>query len=354
MNTHNATKSPFEFGMLNKADQEKKHAFHELRVGHKKLNALMEDLMLLLQPHSESNIIALTGATGTGKSTMARKLLIKLADQFAPELATDKSVIPLVMVEAYANGERQHSFKPLFQDIRDQLMEPGVNRKTSIEIIDGRMILTPSRRDTVASLRQIVENALKYRKTRVCVIDEAYHLVRFCRETAVMDTLKSLANTTGVKLVLIGSFDLFDLVAGHGQIARRISILNLDRYHLELAEDRVEFKGIIHELMKEWPCEEVPNFESISYELLDATFGCVGLLKSFMLDAASMQLRNHGRWDNSFLKKSVKSMKLRNIIGAEIEVGEAKVRGCLFGESSWDASLIKQICSKMEEKNNAR
>ena len=37
-----------------------------------------------------------------------------------------------------------------------------------------------------------------------------------------MDTLKSLANTTGVKFVLIGSFDLFDLVAEHGQVARRV------------------------------------------------------------------------------------------------------------------------------------
>lgn len=353
MNTHNAPKSPFDFGMLNKADQEKKHAFYEVRIGHKKLNALMEDLMLLLQPHSESNIIAVTGATGTGKSTMARKLLINLADQFAPELASDKSVIPLVMVEAYANGERQHSFKPLFQDIRDQLMEPGVNRKTSIEIIDGRMILTPSRRDTVASLRRIVENALKYRKTRVCVIDEAYHLVRFCRETAVMDTLKSLANTTGVKLVLIGSFDLFDLVAGHGQIARRISILNLDRYHMESADDRREFKGIIQALMKEWPCEEVPKLESISYELLEATFGCVGLLKSFMLDAASMQLHNHGKWNHIFLKKAAKANKLRNIIGTEIEFGESKVRDCLFGDSLWDEKSLKILAGKMET-NSAR
>ena len=40
---------------------------------------------------------------------------------------------------------------------------------------------------------------------------------------------KSLANTTGARFVLIGSFDNFDLVAAQGQVARRVVVLTFDR-----------------------------------------------------------------------------------------------------------------------------
>jgi len=53
-------------------------------------------------------------------------------------------------------------------------------------------------------------------------------MMRFGRDAAVMDTLKSLANTTNTKIVLVGSFDLFDLVEEHGQIARRATFINLE------------------------------------------------------------------------------------------------------------------------------
>jgi hypothetical protein len=77
--------------------------------------------------------------------------------------------------------------------------------------------------------------------------------------------------------------------------------------------------------------------------LLEATLGCVGLLKTFLLDAAALQARNGGKWDQSFLARAVKSNQLREQIRKEIEVGERKVRSALAGESLWDQAALERM-----------
>lgn len=234
-------------------------AFFAARVKHPAMNQLVEELMPLLLTPSETNIIIVTGATGVGKSTVTRVLLKQLMRDFSGEMEKDQSTLPFVAVEAYANGEQRHSFKGLYEDLCVQLQEPGMESKSPLIEVDGRMLMNPQSRYTVAGLRKIVESGLLHRKTRVCVIDEAAHLLRFGQNAAVMDTLKSLANTTNTKWVLVGSFDLFDLVASHGQIARRTTILNLERYRADSAKDRDAFKRLVTLLQAKWPCSQIPN-----------------------------------------------------------------------------------------------
>lgn len=192
-----------------------------------------------------------------------------------------------------------------------------------------------------------MQNSLRHRRTVVCAIDEAYHLLRFASEAAVMDTLKSLANTTGVTIVLIGSFDLFDLVVEHGQVARRTTIINFDRYHLKRAADRAAFRDVVKNLQAKWPCAQVPNLAAISDELMEASLGCVGLLKSFMLDAAALQMINRGVWQSSFLAQAAKSNALREAIRKEIEAGETKVQDAIQGACLWDKDALARLSERM-------
>jgi hypothetical protein len=256
--------------------------------------------------------------------------------------------VPLVAVEAYANGNNRHGFATLYEDMLDELQEPGKTEKAHFEVENGKVLNRSQAKLTVAALRKAVKLAIELRKTRVCVIDEAAHLMRFGKDTAVMDTLKSLSNTANVKWVLVGSFDLYDLVAEHGQIARRTAVLNLERYHLDDREDRSAFKEVVRKLQAKWPCEQVPNFLAISDELLEVSLGCVGLLKSLMLDASAMQLRNGGKWNPVFLRKAAKSNKLREVIRKEIEAGEVKIRDALHGDCLWDEKALAELTRRME------
>jgi len=326
----------------------KQLAFNETRVKHPAMEALLNDLMPLLMPHSESNIIVITGATGAGKSTLTRVLLRSLIQDFANLMQADRSVIPLISVEAYANGETRHTFKDLYLSMLDQLKEPGTEQKAPAVLADGKLSMVPMSKYTVPGLRLTLEAGLRERATRVGVIDEAAHLLRFSKDALVMDTLKSLANTTGVKWVLVGSFDLFDLIMENGQVARRTNILNLERYRLDNAGDRRAFHDVVTKLQAKWPSEEVPNFGAISDALMEISLGCIGLLKSLMLDASAMQLRNKGKWNPEFLKKAAKANKLRDLIRREIEIGEEKVRDALYGNSVWDEAAFSKLVHKME------
>lgn len=336
---------------LTDEDIAKQKGFYDTRVKHYKMEALLADLLPLLTPHSESNIIVLTGATGVGKSTLTKRLLSRLIQDFTGVVQRDPGAVPLAYVEAYADGDARFSFKGLYRSLLNELQDPGTDNKCSLEVNDGKLVIKPQASRTTSVLRSALEDALKLRKTQVVVVDEAYHLLRFGKLTAVMDTLKSLANTTGVKLVLVGSFDLFDLVSDHGQVARRTAILNLDRYHIDDVEDCKQFKKVVEMLQAKWPCESVPQFTAIADELLEVSLGCVGLLKSLMLDASAMQLHNKGVWDHRFLSKAAKSNKLREVIRKEIEIGESKVRDALYGESLWDSEKVLELATRMELAN---
>lgn len=326
----------------------KQEAFFNVRVKHPAMQRLLDDMMPLLMPHSESNLIVVTGPTGAGKSTVTRVLLKELFQDFAQLMQDDKSVVPLIAVEAYANGDTRHSFKEIYTSMRQQLLETGVDQTAPTVMSEGKLKVKPMARNTVGALRFAVEEGLKKRRTRVGVIDEAAHLLRFDKKAVVMDTLKSLANTTGTKWVLVGSYDLFDLVLENGQVARRTTILNLGRYHIDQEEDRNEFAEIIRKLMKKWPSEEKPNFVAISDALLEASLGCVGLLKSLLLDASAMQLRAGGKWNPEFLRKAAKASKIREVIQAEIRAGEEKVRDAIHGNSIWDDKMFAGLVHTME------
>lgn len=331
----------------------KQRAFYDVRVKHPAMQALLQDLIPFLMPHSESNIIVITGATGAGKSTLTRVLLKSLVEDFNQLMQDDPSVVPLIAVEAYANGDKRHGFKGLFQDIISQLAEPGTDMKSPSIKVDGKLMVRPSARETVDGLRRVVEKGLKQRCTRVGVIDEAAHLLRYDKDAVAMQALKSLSNTTGTKWVLVGSFNLFDLIVEGGEVARRTTVLNLERYRLDNADDRKSFRDVVAKLQARWPSEQVPNFVAISDALLEASLGCIGLLKSLLLDASAMQLRNNEHWKPEFLKKAAKANRLREVIRREIELGEEKVRDALHGSSIWDDKTFDSLVRSMGEPTSA-
>lgn len=336
------------WGALNDEQRKLQKAFHDVRVRHPKLDAVLEQIHPLLMPHSESNIVYIVGATGTGKSTLSRYALNHFYDQYADLTASDISAIPVVNVEAYCDGDTRHGFRGLYEDLRTALQEPATNRKTFIEEADGIMTLRPTKRLTIRQLRSLVEKGLKRRCTKVVVIDEAYHLLKFAKDSAVMDTLKSLANTTGTKLVLVGSFDLFSLVESHAQVARRSAFVHFERYRPERSEDCTAFRNIVLSLQDKWPVADVPNFVAIWDELMTLSLGCVGLLKGFLLDALAMQLLNADRWDYEFLQRAAMANKLRAIIEQEILSGEHEIEETLCGQSAWDSKRVAELRRRME------
>lgn len=329
--------------------QKKMEYLKSLQVKHRKLEVIGKDLGGLLSQYNETNILAVIGATGVGKTTFSKRLIASLIEKLQQMDTTPQSSIPVIYIPTPANGDKSFSWAAFYEKILRHAQEVAIEKKIANIVDDNKFTIQPRRYRNLTALRDALESMLKHRKVRVLVIDEAYHLLRHGNYSAVMDTLKSLTDQTCVKMILLGSYDLFDLVSEYGQVARRAEILHFERYQKDHKVDAADFRRIIRKLQDRWPCEDTPQFEAIHQELMEASLGCVGLLKAILLEALQLQIdAKDERWDPRFLAKAAKSMKLLQIIRQEIEDGEHKVKGATYGESYFSGKLLDDVINKMK------
>lgn len=80
---------------------------------------------------------------------------------------------------------------------------------------------------------------------------------------------------------------------------------------------------------------------------MEASLGCIGILKTILLKSLSSQLKNKGNWDPNFLTKAAKSDKLYDEIRKEIVAGENKVKNACYGESIFTGIFLDKVIEKM-------
>lgn len=322
--------------------------FGEVRIRHKKMDDVIHELVPLLIGGSQSSLIFITGATGVGKTTLAKAIEEVCKETFERWMSEDRNAVPLVWHEARADGDHKHSFRPIYEGLLKQLKLPVKMGSAPAQQSGDHKAVAPHSARTLFGMRDKLVTGLVLRKTRWGVLDEAAQLGRIASAAAVLDVLRGLTNETGTKFLLIGAFDIFDLITESGQAARRTQVLLFERYKLDSKEDRVEWARIVKQFQAKWPLEQVPNFASISDELFEACLGCVGLLAAFLYEALAEQMNNKGEWLASFLAKAVKSVGLRDVIQREIAAGEARVTNAVRGKSLWDEAALKKLDEKMK------
>lgn len=320
--------------------------FYLIQLIHSELECISEQLGELLDPSNETRIITIIGPTGIGKTTLAHRLV---ATVIAERLGrAGPSELPSIYVKAPANGEKSLSWTNLYLRILAASAEPCIEKKREFELSEGVLRLKSSK--TLGALRESLEAMLEHRKVKLLIIDEALHLLRFSNYEAVMDTLKSLGDAGDAKLLLIGDYTLVEAATQYGQVARRAELLHYRRYLETSAPDRKEFGRAVERLQALWPCDEVPQFTTIKEELMRASLGSVGMLKSLLLKGAFLQMeRAREDWSVEILAKAAKSRKLLETIEREIVAGEKRIAGHCYGESMFaSADVMRALASKME------
>jgi hypothetical protein len=104
-------------------------------------------------------------------------------------------------------------------------------------------------RTSETTLREAFERALKLSGTLYLVIDEAQH-VRYIRggtaaAARVLDSWKCLASRTGVKLVLIGTYEILDLLALAPHLIGRQQSIEFPRYREDSEVDQKEWARVL-------------------------------------------------------------------------------------------------------------
>lgn len=327
--------------------------FRLRRVKHAELLRVARHLDQLIDPYNDTKIISIIGPTGIGKTTLATGIFTQMANRY--EAQRKPHEVPVVYVSAPANGEQSMSWKTLYRRILATAGEEHLDLQRQITLHDGEMRSVRPDRMSLAHLREVLEAVIRYRNIRVIVIDEVMHLLRFQDNLAIMDTLKSLADIHDTKLVLIGTYQIAPLMIEYGQLARRSAILHYRRYAIpqksnpaKLTEDQSDFKAAVARLQAQWPCVEVPQLESAWEDLMRVSLGSVGLLKSQLLELASLQMTHAGVLQASDLANAIKPPKQLRQIETEILMGEQELAGACYGDAaSGSEAAFKQLFAKL-------
>ncbi len=240
----------------------------------------------LRQPTAPS-LIVLYGPTGVGKTTLRIRLEQQLITEALPSLEKETARVPVLAVEAIAPESGQFNWKDYYARALVALNEPLLDRKVMVNAAINPDAVRPTIRRSASApaLRWVLEQCLRQRRVGVCLVDEAQHLKRLAsgrRLLDQMDTLKSLAATTGTMHVLIGTYELLGLTNLSAQLSRRTVEVHFGRYRATVDKDRLAFKSVLLTFQRQLPVAEEPDLVGLWERLYEGSLGCVGVLKSWL------------------------------------------------------------------------
>lgn len=258
------------------------------RVRHPRIASTIDECQLMLNAGGSADIILVCGPTGVGKTTLGHFLVEQELKFQAEAMASKPDFIPAIRVEAPSSGEREFSWRLFYQRILGSL-EGELDAPRSAYGVDpqtGRVVRPRgAQTNRLSGLRTAVERSLRHRGTRFIVVDEAAHMMRQCHPDRLeqqLNTLKSLSNEYGVQWILLGSYDLFELLSLSGQLARRTHVIHFGRYREDVVSDFQAFRGCLKGLGAAIPA--LANVDLLKYSevFIQNALGCVGTLRTLL------------------------------------------------------------------------
>jgi hypothetical protein len=300
-----------------------------LRICHTNLRAILDELKLMFDAGNNLNLMLLCGPTGVGKTTLGDYLVEAELEEQATAMIAQPGFIPAIHVEAPSSGEKEFSWRLFYERILNAL-EGELDAPRTAYGVDpetGRVV-RPMGPQThrLAGLRTAVERSLRQRKTRFIVVDEAAHIMRQCRAHRLemqLDTLKSLSNECGVQWILLGSYDLFELLSLSGQLARRTHVLHFARYRIDNEEDVIAFRACLKQFGKWFPSLSDLDLLPYSEVFHENTLGCIGTLRA-VLERLDRFVMARG-WSEETLRSALLTETQMTQIMREIVEGEERI-----------------------------
>jgi len=306
----------------------------EHKIKHTRIEQLIQELRSLVYPGSQDSLLLVCGPTGVGKSTLSNYVVADILKANEREMASNAGLLPAVYVEAPASGENEFSWRLLYNKILGQLDSETLHSMPrspyGIDTDTGRMIRPRSTSgQSLAALRTAVERGLRARQTQLLVIDEAAHIIRQSsprRLEIQLDTLKSLANACGTQILLVGAYDLYQLMSLSGQLSRRTHVIHFERYRLDRENDRLIFISCVNAFQKLLPHLWDNNLLTHAAALQENTDGCVGTLSSVLTRTARLIKDSYGgSWSIDALRSSLLTDAQHKSILAETLEGETLI-----------------------------
>lgn len=320
--------------------------FDRVTVKHMLQEACKSRIQFLLDYSPSTELVALVGPTGVGKTTIAERINEALYEQHKDRMRSDPDFVPVLWTVAIASGHRQFSWKELYRDALVILKDPFADDGRSGPVSERLVIANDRESATTARMRTRLEHELRVRGVKYWVIDEAQHCAMGGQSGAPehqLDVLKSIAQRTGVKLILSATYELVRHLPSSGQLARRSEVVPFHRYLADDPEHMKEFTKVLISLFRILRVE-FPSVKENLKMLYVGSIGCVGIAKDWIARAYGRAVQDGvNQITLAHLKQTrMSECELRRIM-MDIDKGE---QDCSRGGNDGDESALERLIFK--------
>ncbi|PHS63811.1 MAG: hypothetical protein COB09_11280 [Thalassobium sp.] len=286
-------------------------------IQHRNWDEALSHLYILLTMVNPGEVISITGPSRSGKTSLINKVMSMLD---APGESDRSGYMNSIYLLADNDGSRGgFSTKSFIWDALNELRHP------MYAYSDGPA-LTNYDRTSESIMSKALINALKQRKVRYVFFDEVQHVKYVSKDSiaphAVMDSWKNLAMKAGVVLILSGSYPMLEIIRKSPHLVGRQHKVHLPRY-FETMDDLNEFASIVKQFEKLMPESCIQDSLISHTRYLQAyTYGCIGLLRKWLIDAVIVSIQNRCPLDRDILERTRFSDDDIEAIGREILDGE--------------------------------
>lgn len=302
-------------------------------IDHSLLSIAFDKSMAALGSSSGPRVVTITGPTGVGKTTLARRIYRQLMRNYETEVAADPSMVPVLGINAIPPNGTSFNWKDfyfrLLEKNGDVLLDHKLNLPRQGHMFPELLFPPPSEGATADTLRRALEKCIRKRGTKFLIVDEGHHLLMVKDDGRLeyqFESLKSLTIETDVIIVLVGTYRLLDIRQHSGQLVRRSEVVPLSRYDFRKEEDKKSFASALATLQIKMPLEEQPNLvPDVEYFYLK-TGGCIGILKDWLTRCLEQAIiENRKTVDTEFTSRFALDNKGLSTIIEEALAGEAKL-----------------------------
>jgi hypothetical protein len=279
------------------------------------------------------SMVLLVGASGSGKTTLLKQLGTRLVGDRV--VAVNTGDVPVVAASVANDVNGLFSSKNFAVRLLDAVVHPFYGSAQALrgfeigprEINSGAIRISSSE----PQLRLALESALIHRKTRYIFLDEAQHLLKTGTVQAAvnhLDSIKGLAERTGVTIVLAGTFEILPIWNRSAQLNRRLQDVVLHRYRSDSDNEMLAFERILESFSQKLPMASPLSLRDMNAFIYPQTLGIIGEIVRLIVGArAHMMASNLSHLTRECILKAGHSSQKIATLNRETLAGEAMLSG---------------------------